>query len=370
MQGGNLQSLRRHNRSTVLASLQRAGHALPLTAIKMQTGLSRPTIESMLRILTDEGLVTEAGTREVPNRTQGGRPARSFAFNPSAGTLAAIVIGLDDVQVAVSDLSGTLLGWRTIAVSEGESRQEIALTRLRALMRALDLEWESIRSVTIGIMGVHTTTGTFLRNVSLPEVSEKNYFDEYKKAFYAPIHFVNDGYLAALAQFDELCDPQATHSMIGLHATTAIGCGILINGQLFQGFSGAAAEMGFDESLGWTTADRMIRQMVAKHQVQPATLFKRAGEGDPEYQQFARDFITTAMPGIRALNLALDPQVFTIGGAITQAASVISPILTESLAVMPSGGPEIRFSSLGEEAIVTGALRHGVRDIEGALEAR
>lgn len=369
MRGANLKSLRQHNRATVLQALQRATGPIPLNRIKTLTGLSRPTIEAVLQTLIDEGLALEAGMSDTTTSQQGGRPARLFAFNPRAGALCAIVIGLDDVQVAVSDLSGTILGWRTTPVVVGEQRQDIALDRLRALMRTLDVPWESIRSVTVGIMGVHTTSGTILRNQALPEVSLPGYFASYAEAFDCPVHYVNDAYLAALAQYDELCDQSSTHSMIGLHVTTAIGCGILVRGELFQGFSGAAAEMGFDPATGWVKADQMLRSFMATHQIMPATVFQRAGAGHSEYVDFTRDFVTTALPGIRVLALAFDPQIFTIGGAITKAADIVGPLVCEALSILPSGGPEVRYSTLGEEAIITGALRAGVRDIEGSLES-
>lgn len=367
MRGANLQSLRQHNRSSVLAALQRAGTPLALTELKDVTGLSRPTIESVLQTLITEGVAREAGLRETPSSQQGGRPARLFAFEPRAGSLVAVVFGLDDVQVAVADLAGTMLGWQITPVTPGVTRAELARDRLEVLLTSLDVTWDAVRSVTIGIVGVHTTSGAILRNRGIPELATPGYFDALTREFTCPVRFVNDAYLAALAQYNELCDPAETHSMIGLHVTSAIGCGILVGGELFQGYSGAAAEMGFDDTLGWVRADRMLRDLTASEGILPATVFQRAGDNEPRYRTFAEDFMTTALPGIRALTLALDPQVLTIGGVITQAREVIDPIIREGLAVLPSEGPDLRYSALGEEAVVTGALADGVRHIEGNL---
>lgn len=368
MQGGNLQSLRQHNRASILAMLQRSSTPLTMGDLREGTGLSRPTIESLLQDLLREGLVTDRGLRAPSHSPGGGRPPRLYAFDPTVGCLGAVVLGIDDVQVALADLSGRLLGWRTAPLRPGELRREIAYDLMQAMLRSYRRNASELRALTVGIMGVHTTSGAILRNESIPELSDPEYFTPYREALSCPLHLVNDAYLAALAQYDELCADEDVHSMIGLHASTAIGCGIIVEGELYQGHRGAAAEMGFARELGWTTADSLLRDFAKSHDISPATVFSRAAEGAKEYASFVGDFIDAAMPGIRALLLAFDPQILTIGGALAATRPLIEDRVCQALSGLPAGRPDIRYSRLREEAIITGAIRHGVRAIEGNLD--
>src|SRR5947199_10559986 len=76
------------------------------TDLSRLTGLSRPTISSLVDELVQAGIVEEHAEAEAPQRRQTGRPPQLLSLVRGAGFAIGLDFGHNHLRVAVSDLSG------------------------------------------------------------------------------------------------------------------------------------------------------------------------------------------------------------------------------------------------------------------------
>src|SRR4051812_13288343 len=75
-----------------------------------RTGLSRPTVEAALTLMSERRLVREVEEHTLGGRAAG-RPARLYEFVGTAGFLMGVDVGIHRIRVAIVDLAGALVGW-------------------------------------------------------------------------------------------------------------------------------------------------------------------------------------------------------------------------------------------------------------------
>ena len=109
---GALEDLRELNRLRVIDALRLRGTA-SRAEIADAVGLSRTTITAVVADLLASGVVVE---RHVPrgSGTRRGRPAAMLALDASAGAAIGIDFGHRHLQVAIADLSSTVLAERRV----------------------------------------------------------------------------------------------------------------------------------------------------------------------------------------------------------------------------------------------------------------
>ena len=73
-----------------------------------RTGLSRPTVSSVVEELTQTGIVQEHAARESPQQRRAGRPPQLLSLVRDAAFAIGLDFGHDHVRIAVCDLSGEI----------------------------------------------------------------------------------------------------------------------------------------------------------------------------------------------------------------------------------------------------------------------
>ncbi|WP_458126612.1 MarR family transcriptional regulator [Paenibacillus sp. Z3-2] len=104
--------------------------------ISRQTGLSKPTVSSAVEHLIDRNLVRETGRADNAQ----GRKATLIGFNEKAYYVCGVDIGATRIRIALSDLSGEIIAYRTypMVVQEANDRAEATMLELlRSHMNAL-----------------------------------------------------------------------------------------------------------------------------------------------------------------------------------------------------------------------------------------
>ncbi len=127
-------------------------------------------------------------------------------------------------------------------VSDGP---EIVLERLIALGETLTNEDDNLASICIAAPGpLDTAAGVIIKAETLPGWSQVPIAETLSRAFGGlPASVENDANLGALAEY-HLGAGGGADPMIYLTISTGIGGGAIINGELFNGFSGHAIEPG------------------------------------------------------------------------------------------------------------------------------
>ncbi|GAA2779492.1 ROK family protein [Kitasatospora sp. CM 4170] len=375
--GGDSSLLRRINAAVTLRAL-RAGHAVTLTQLVGDTGLSRPTVEGVIEGLVETGLVAEVEQPQnggQPGGGRRGRPARWFRFRAEAGHILGVEIGVHDIRVVLADLTGEVVGRHYRPVEEALDAEE-RLAAVRAVvsdaLRKAGVSRDNLWAVGVGTPGIVDRDGTVQLGTAMPGWTGLDLGARLRRSFRCPVMIENDANLAAIAEHWQGAAIGAD-DVVFVMAGLSPGAGSLINGRLHRGFGGAAGEIGALHLLGQEVTPERLLSTTGKplnplDEAAVARVLKLAREGD-EVAQVAMDrFLTRLVQGVAALVLAIDPQLVVVGGWAAGLDGVLEP-LRERLAQLTLRAPEVALAALGSEVVATGALRVALDQVEEQLFA-
>ncbi len=235
-------TMRGMNLSLILRTLFQ--HA-PISRAQLATltGLHKASISGMVRELVADGFV-----KELPISTESsgvGRPAISLELNPQAGVILSVEIGVGYVLLIAADFSMdvVLRDYRTNPLSD-ESDKTLALvvTMLQRAYAHFDHKKQRVLGIAVGVAGlVHSDSGTllFAPNMNWQDVAIKAILSEH---FVSPIYVLNEANLAAIG---EAYRYEGTDNIL-LYVSSGVGVGggIVLKGELLEGISGHAGEIG------------------------------------------------------------------------------------------------------------------------------
>ncbi|UPK75549.1 ROK family transcriptional regulator [Nocardioidaceae bacterium SCSIO 66511] len=113
--------VRRHHIRLVLG-LIRDGDGISRADLVARTGLTKPTVTSLVSDLDKRGIVRETGTRETASR---GRPARLLELNAAHAVTLVIEVNIDRVVVSTFDLRGDLVAENVEQFDESPHPDEV-----------------------------------------------------------------------------------------------------------------------------------------------------------------------------------------------------------------------------------------------------
>lgn len=101
--GVNQSGLRDHNERLILSILQRH-KTVPAAELARRTGLSKPTVSTILRNLEDDGLVR----RGDPMRGKVGKPSIPIELNPDGAFSIGLKVGRRSADLLLMDFTGNV----------------------------------------------------------------------------------------------------------------------------------------------------------------------------------------------------------------------------------------------------------------------
>lgn len=199
------------------------------------TGFSKPTISAVVSDFAEAGLVRTEDSNHVGAV---GRPATKFKLAPDAGFVLAADMGATKTILALTDLLGNIITEERFRTdpSAQESLDQI-IVKAKAMMPN-----KKPGSVCIGVPGVYR-----LKEDRVEQAVNLTAFEDISVVSYLAknlemddIQIENDVNLAAVAEATEGKDTDLVAISIG----TGIGLGIIMEGNLYRGSTGAAGEIG------------------------------------------------------------------------------------------------------------------------------
>jgi predicted NBD/HSP70 family sugar kinase len=361
---GDILELIRHGRATT------RGDVLELT------GLSRMTVAQRLDALLGAGMVVEGETGEAT----GGRRRRSLAFNSAQSRVVAAAVDTTHTRIAVTDLSGTVLGDTVIDVPV-EAGPSVVLDQIAAgltlLLEKHDLVPGDLCGAGLSLPGpIDPLSGRPSQPPILPG------WDAYPVAEHlqaglpdVPVLTANDADAAALGEYAAGHD--GLRALCLVKVSTGIGTGIVIDGRLYTGADGGAGDIGhvrvsprsdalcqcgMQGCLAAVASGRAVAAELTDHGY-PATSghevreLLRAGNADAaRITQQAGRRIGEVMATVVCL---LNPEVLLIGGDLASAPllSGIRETLYRSALPRATRHMALQLGTLGEDAAVVGLTR-------------
>jgi predicted NBD/HSP70 family sugar kinase len=210
--------------------------------IAARTGLSKPTVLTVVDALEENGLVRSS----VPSTGTVGRAPALYEPDPNAGFVIGVDLGGSKVCVAVADLDGVFLGTKEEATTKnGADALLDQLSRLlRATVRDSEATWKKVVAITVGSPGVAGEDGTVNLAANIPGLDTLALGPELARRLRKPVAVENDVNLAALGEFAAGAAREC-RTFVVLSIGTGVGIGIVLDGKLVRGAHGAAGEIAY-----------------------------------------------------------------------------------------------------------------------------
>ena len=239
--------VRRQNRLLLLEALRQHG---PLARIEMgrHTGLSPASITSIASQLITDGILQEAQDQQVHEGPQRrGRPLTQIDINPKSAHVVAVKISIDGIELALADGRGGILTRRTSRIAtydaDPQAFGQLIASEITALLGKARVQPRRVARIGIAVQGVaDSQTGTVVwspafrtRNIPVAAAVEK--------ALRIPCTVANDANMIAegLISTDR---KRYGGTVAVVFMGYGVGMGLIINGQVYHGATGAAAEFG------------------------------------------------------------------------------------------------------------------------------
>ena len=372
--------LRVMNERAVFAEIFRLGK-VSRPELAQVTGLSKPTVAVTLSNLENAGLLRQVGLRAGP----AGRSALLYEVRPQAGHVLAVDIGRGYVRVALADLVGEIVA-RQEEPSRGPDAGDLVaqLTRLAdELADTAGIARGDITLAVFGTPGIHDkATGSLHLAVNLPGWEQRDSVARLADIAGSTYVVENDVDLAAVGEATYGLGRGIRH-FVYLSIGTGTGMGVVIDGQLYRGFRGAAGEIGylpigdgdplleqpesrqrgmFESVASAASVVATARRLGLTGATTAKDVFDAARAGNPAARQAVDrqiDHVSRALAGIAAV---LDPELVVLGGGVGSHAGdlLTGPILDRLRNLVALQPPRIEISTLGTDAVLLGALAVGL----------
>ena len=356
--------LRDLNERTVLETI-RAGSPISRAEISRRSGISKPTVSLALQSLLQAELVRE--TAERPD----GPGYGAVYFEPVAE--AAVVLGLDlgarFVRGAVCDLAGSVRARQDVELTVAEVAGAVeAIERLRtSLLGAAGLDPDRIDGVVVGVPGVVETGSGVLRLAeNVAGLEGRAFAEELRNALGLPATLENDINLAALGeQWQGVA--RGVDDFVFLSVGTGMGAGLVLGGELHRGRHGAAGEIdfvftGLDENVD-PSGPKVLE--LASGFTDARAVFGAAREGDDRARGVVAEIARRIALHVATIASVADVELAVLGGGIGANGDLLLDPVGGLLAEWLPFPPRVEVSTLGEAAVLTGALAIG---LQAALE--
>src|SRR6266540_1528127 len=366
--------LKHLNERTVLEAI-RAGAPISRAEISRRVGISKPTVSLALRSLAEAGLVREA-TRGPDGPRYG---ALFFEPVPDAAFVLGLDLGSRFLRGAVADLAGQIRARQDVELRGADADGALAAIAAlhTALIESASLPVERIDGVVLGFPGVVESTTRTLRLTQpyIAGLEGRAFGDEVQERLGVGVTLDNDVNLAAVGE-RWAGVARGVDDFAFLSVGTGMGMGLVLGGELHRGKHGAAGEV--DWALAGMTdevdpsaegvavlAARLASESSTETSLVPPydarDIFAAARSADPLARRIVDEAARRIAAHIAPVAAVADPALVVLGGGLgANGDLLLGPVRTLLRDWMPYP-PRVEISSLGEAAVLMGALAVGLR---------
>ena len=355
------------NERTVLDAI-RSYSPVSRAEISRRVGISKPTVSLALQSLLDAGLVRET----APDGDGPSYGAVFFEPVPEAAYVLGLDVGARFVRGALCDLTGDVRARQDVELIERTST---------AALDAIGILWESLlaTSADVEIDGVVVgVPGAVLnRRITLAEnvagLEGEQFADQLRVRLDRDVTIENDINLAALGeQWRGVARGVDDFAFISIG--TGLGAGLVLRGELHRGRGGAAGELDyarvglredFDPCAGalceLTRELAHGRRTTLESPYDTRLIFAAARAGDAVALEVVAEEARRIALHIAPIAAVADVGLVVLGGGIGANGDLLYDGIRRLLGEWLPEPPRVETSSLGDAAVLTGALAVGRR---------
>lgn len=377
--------IKKINKSIVLETIRRQS---PLSRAQLSslTGLHKATVSSLVHELMDSHLVYEIGT----GPSSGGRKPVMLLFNRAAGYSIGIDLGVNYILTVLTDLEGKIIRESHSPLKEQSLDYVLKqlMEAIRSMIQAAPESPYGIIGIGIGVPGIVGDHSTLVMAPNL-DWREVDLLTPIKAEFGLPVSIDNEANAGAVGE-KYFGAGRSVSDMLYISIGIGIGSGMIINGELFRGFSGSSGEIGHMsiQATGpkckcgnqgcwelYASEQALLKQasallgedtfrldMQGIHQLD--TLIELAQQGHKGIIQLFSELGEAIGTGINNLINIVNPELVIIGNRMILAESWIKPSMLQTIEnrslLYFRNGTQVKFSDLGNYSAVLGAAHFAI----------
>lgn len=294
------------------------------------TGYSAATVSNHVRKLIENGYLIETEKGD----STGGRKPVYLTVNPEKGYIIVVVIGVNDIKIGMFNLKLAKEESLIFPIKAGYSQEEhldLLIKKIKNILLEKKLEYSDIVGIGIAVPGLidkESKTLHFAPNLGWSDLNFKKHFNE---EFKIPMILENEANASVIGE-REYIYPQS-NNLVFVSINEGIGCGIIFDGNLYQGASGNAGEFGhiIIDNHGdkchcgnygcWETlaSENYLIELYKKKtgcSLKPIEIYKLIEKGEPNAVKSAREIGKNIGIGLVNIINGLSPEMIVIGGHI------------------------------------------------------
>ncbi|WP_067727644.1 ROK family transcriptional regulator [Oceanobacillus damuensis] len=349
-------STKHMNKRKVLQYIQnKQGHSRSDIAKALK--ISKPTVSNIVDELLEEGWIREKESEKASS--SGGRKPFRISFNENASYIVGIDIGGTSVEIAVLNLSGTIINKIAFDTQKhiSENFVHTIADHVNNLLRECGFEIEHVLGVGIGVPGITDVENGIV--VDAPTLNWKHtpLKSQLESLLKCPVYIDNDVNVAALGEWWKGAG-ETNNNILMITLGTGIGCGLIINGDLYRGASYAAGEIGYmvtdkdaahkkyDQTFagygfldnhvgGPSITKRMLHYLGEKNNDSEnwsaERIFQMAIAGDEIALKVINEFLSHLSYALINVISIINPQQVVLGGGISKSMDSFLPYLSATM---------------------------------------
>jgi len=171
----------------------------------------------------------------------GGRRPQCYTLHTDHLRAATIRVLANSLEYVVITIDGTVILRNSWVISGTDT----PVTALQSLLGTLLKQDDNIQVVGIGVPGVVAPGGVLNAIPQIPGLEGVSLLYELERFFDIPIYIENDMNLVALGSVTTEPGHATTTDMVFVHIGEGVGAGIVMGGQIINGYSSFAGEIAY-----------------------------------------------------------------------------------------------------------------------------
>ena len=358
-------SVERHTNTVSVLTALRVDEGSRLAELAQRTGLSRPTVDSILTELGRLGWVEQRGPTDAPDGgRQAGRPARTYRLNPDAGFVVGVDVGVNLLTAMVADITGTTRHTVTRRISRttsGTERRTAVQSLVTDAVAELGVEPRETLALSLGVPGIVDPTGRVTLSTVIPDWTGFHVEKHVGRWAGVPVTVANDANMATLAEH-WIGAARLVDDVVYILAGRRTSAGIIVDGTLHAGRHGAAGELGSIPELYFST-----EELLATPGSDPdspdaiGSVFRAAQAGNEQAAALVEEFYRRLARVVEFMVKSFDPDMVVLGGGVSRAGRPLVDGVERHLDRPVFNTMPIVLSQLGPEAVALGAVRSALQ---------
>jgi predicted NBD/HSP70 family sugar kinase len=329
--------IKRQNRRLILEALRRNG-SLSRAELARAVGLTKSTVSTLIQELLGEQVLCEGALLA----TALGRPGMSLEFRSDTTMALGVELAVENTSVILLDLNNQAQGQWEWVESPSTPLPE-RLQKLAAQVQTQVPGFERLLGIGLAVPGVVRQDRTLVYAPNFgPSWRDEHPAEALEGLLGLPVTIDNDANASA---FGETFWGENHSPLLYIMLTTGLGTGLVVDGQVYRGRSGAAGELGHwlieqrprSQAGAVVESELSLRASVWRYQAQSGRsegfrgILGRAEEGDQIALKTLEQLARQLGRFIANVAVAFDPAVVVLGGPGAEAWSWLEAPLQDTL---------------------------------------